>query len=55
MMAILREYETTSAAVIPHCRDWIDVAECLYGFDHLTAQRLAFFRWLHDTGRILDD
>jgi hypothetical protein len=34
---------------------WHDLAECLYGFDHQTALRLAFVRWLVETGRLGED
>ena len=34
------------------CYVWANVAQRVYGFDRATAQRLAFIRWLVETGRI---
>ncbi len=31
---------------------WIDLAQCIYGFDRDTARRLAFYRWLWETRRL---
>ncbi len=31
-----------------------EVAQHLYGFDPQMARRLAFFRWLYQTGRLSD-
>jgi methionine synthase II (cobalamin-independent) len=33
---------------------WAEAAQQLHGFEPRTAQRLAFFRWLHRTGRLTD-
>jgi hypothetical protein len=33
---------------------WAAAAQAAYGFDLPTARRLAFARWLHETGRLTD-
>jgi hypothetical protein len=54
-MSVLHERETAGLTVTVHCAEWVTIAECLYGFDHLVAQRLAFVRWLRQTGRLRED
>jgi hypothetical protein len=54
-MSIVREAEAVAEELARHCTDWVIVAECLYGFDRQTAQRLAFVRWLRVTGRLDGD
>jgi hypothetical protein len=36
-------------------RDWVTEAEERFSFEHQTAQRLAFVRWLRTTGRLPDE
>jgi hypothetical protein len=55
VMSVLREHESTAEEATHYWTDWISVAECMYGFDRQTAQRLAFVRWLRLTGRLRDD
>ena len=52
-LAQLDNYALAVEAVLRHA-DRVEVAEHLYGFDERTAQRLAFYRWLRETGRLSD-
>jgi hypothetical protein len=55
MMSVVHERDAAGPTVTFHCTEWVIIAECLYGFDRLVAQRLAFVRWLRETGRLRDD
>ncbi len=53
MSAALDSYADALAQLLEQA-DRAEVAEQVYGFDQTTARRLAFYRWLHDTGRLTD-
>ncbi len=55
MIGVPSERQPATEKVIRPADDWVAIAECIYGFDRQTAQRLSFIRWLCVTGRLEAD
>jgi hypothetical protein len=53
MTARIASSSAAPAAAVDSAR-WVAEAQQRYGLDQRTAQRFAFYRWLHATGRLTD-